>query len=98
MLTDYAEAIRWFRLAAQQGDTLGQFRLGEAYRDGQGVPRDYVAAYAWMNVAAADSSLRGMIASHFRDRLAEGMTAEQIADAQRMSRELWDQLESDLRD
>ena len=41
---DYAEAVKWFRLAADQGDATAQFNLGIMYAKGQGVPQDYAEA------------------------------------------------------
>ena len=49
---DYAEAARWFRKAADQGDDFGQFNLGVLYAHGQGVPRDYTEAVRWYRRAA----------------------------------------------
>ena len=36
---DDAEAVRWYRLAADQGYTLAQFYLEAMYRAGRGVPQ-----------------------------------------------------------
>jgi hypothetical protein len=55
-----AEAIRRYRLAAEQGDVGAQFQgdieaqysLGRIYRDGEGVPRDDVQAMRWFRLAA----------------------------------------------
>ena len=41
---DAAEAVRWFRLAAEQGDALAQFDLVVMYATGGGVPQDDAAA------------------------------------------------------
>jgi TPR repeat protein len=41
---DYAEAVKWYRLAAEQGNAEGQIALGNLYVDGSGVPTDYVLA------------------------------------------------------
>jgi uncharacterized protein len=41
---DYSEAIKWFRLAAEQGNAKAQFHLGVMYANGQGVTQDYAAA------------------------------------------------------
>ena len=38
---DDGEAVKWFRLAADQGDALAQYSLGDMYRTGEGVPQDY---------------------------------------------------------
>jgi TPR repeat protein len=81
---DYGEAVKWYRLAAEQNDSEGQIFLGSAYRSGNGVPQDYVLAHMWFNLAAAngkpDSAIR-------RDLLADQMTKDQIAEAQRLARE-----------
>jgi TPR repeat protein len=38
---DYAEAVRWYRLAAGQGNAKAQYNLGLMYYNGEGVPQDY---------------------------------------------------------
>ena len=50
---DEAEAVQWYRLAAEQGDASAQYALGIAYGTGRGVPEDYVVAHMWLNLAAA---------------------------------------------
>ena len=49
---DYAEAVKWFRLAADQGFAKGQNGLGLMYNIGQGVPKDYAEAVKWYRLAA----------------------------------------------
>jgi hypothetical protein len=49
---DYAEAARWFRLAAAQGDVEAQFYLGVMFTEGQGVPQDYLEGARWFRLAA----------------------------------------------
>ena len=49
---DYAEAVSWFRKAAEQGSANAQYNLGQMYRQGQGVPRDYAEAVKWHRLAA----------------------------------------------
>ncbi len=44
---DYAEAVKWYRLAAEQGDAGAQYNLGDMYANGQGVPQDYAEAVKW---------------------------------------------------
>ena len=81
---DYPEAVRWWRLAADQGVAGAQHNLGLMYANGQGVPQNYVEAHMWFNLAAAQSS--GENRDRYvkaRDDLAERMTAEQLAEAQR---------------
>ena len=81
---DDVEAVRWYRLAAEQGNGMAQIQLGLMYEDGEGVPEDSVLAYMWYNLAAAQAAFGG---AEGKDRLEERMTREQIAEAQRMSRE-----------
>ena len=49
---DYAEAIKWLRLAAAQDYALAQHSLGVAYAQGQGVPQDDAEASKWFRLAA----------------------------------------------
>ena len=49
---DYAEAVKWYREAAEQGNAKGQFNLGMMYNKGQGVPQDYAEAAKWYRKAA----------------------------------------------
>jgi hypothetical protein len=50
---DYVEAVRWFKLAASQGDALAQNNLGVMYGKGQGAAQDYVEEVKWYKLAAA---------------------------------------------
>ena len=73
---DYAEAVKWYRLAAEQGDAASQFNLGLKYGKGEGVPQDYVEAHKWLNLAA--SRVMGGDANRFRkarDLVTEKMTS-----------------------
>ena len=44
--------MKWFRLAADQGNAGAQFNLGRMYRNGQGVKKDDVEAAKWWQLAA----------------------------------------------
>ena len=55
------------------------------YRKGQGVPKDYEQAYAWLNLSASSGILE---ATKQRETLEQKMTAEQIAMAQRLSKQI----------
>jgi hypothetical protein len=59
---DMAQALAWYRKAADQGDA---FALGEVYENGQGVARDYVQALAWYRKAAdlGDASAQSTVGS-----------------------------------
>jgi hypothetical protein len=47
-----AEAVRWFRLAAEQGYAIAQNNLGRMYRNGDGVPENDAEAVKWFRLAA----------------------------------------------
>ena len=49
---DYAEAAKWFRRAAEQGDVDAQDDLGDVYYQGKGVAQDYGEAVKWYRKAA----------------------------------------------
>jgi hypothetical protein len=82
---DDAEAVRWYRLAAEQGQADAQSNLGYMYATGAGVPEDDVVAYMWYNLAAAQQGNEN--AQRSKDILEDRMTREQIAEAQRLSTE-----------
>ena len=56
---DDAEAVRWYRRAAEQGHTLGQTNLGVRYRDGRGVSQDHGEAVRWFRRAAEQGHAGG---------------------------------------
>ncbi len=41
---DFAEAAKWFRKAAEQGDSFAEKALGIFYEQGRGVAQDYSEA------------------------------------------------------
>lgn len=49
---DHAEAVRWFRKAAEQGNSDGEYYVGRAYDSGKGVPEDKALAVKWYRKAA----------------------------------------------
>ena len=58
---DYAAAVKWFRLAANQGNAEAQFNLGVMYEQGQGVPQDYAAAVKWYRLAAEQGNAQAQL-------------------------------------
>jgi uncharacterized protein len=49
---DLKEAVRWYRLAGDQGNIDAQSSLGSMYSFGTGVPQDYAEAVKWYRLAA----------------------------------------------
>ncbi len=85
----YAEAAKWYRLAAEQGNPDSQLALGKLYHSGAGLPIDLVQAYKWYNLAAAGFSpgKARRDAADRRDALARGMSAQQLNEAQRLAQQ-----------
>lgn len=57
---NYAEALRWYRIAAGGNDPGAQTNLGRLYAYGQGVPRDDAQALVWYRTAAIQGFPRAM--------------------------------------
>ena len=49
---NYEEAVKWWRLAAEQGDADAQLNLGVCYYEGTGVEEDLEEAVKWWRLAA----------------------------------------------
>jgi hypothetical protein len=47
------EPLFWLRAAAVRGDAPAQASLGAVYLNGDGVPQDFLEAYAWYALATA---------------------------------------------
>ena len=90
VMADAQEAASWYRKAAEQGYASAQLELGRNYANGEGVPEDDVQAYAWINLASVQRGEGGEDAQQDRAHLRQRMTSAQIADAQKLSRELAD--------
>ena len=101
-LGDYAAALREWRPLAEQGHAMAQNNLGYMYRLGQGVPQDLVQSHMWYSLGvpqdlvqshmwyslvASQGSRNATDATKSRDYLADMMTPEQLAEAQKLARE-----------
>ena len=80
-------ALYWFRQAAQQGKDNARNNLGTMYRDGYGVQRNLVAAYALfdLSIDAGPSANRPV------DRcveIAATMSADEIVAAHTLARSM----------
>ena len=57
MPQDAAEAVAWYRRAAEQGDATRAVQpRGHVCREGRGVPPDAVEAHMWLTIAASRST------------------------------------------
>lgn len=89
---DYQQAINWYLKLAERGGSFAhsaQSQLGWIYSEGKGVPKNYVEAYKWLIIASLEPD--EILGKHYveaRDELRLKMTQQQIAEAQRLAKEL----------
>ena len=75
-----AEALVEWQAAADEGDRRAMLALGRLYLQGVGVLQNYVEAHKWFNLAASRGEMDAVAE---RDALAQKMTAEERAEAQK---------------
>ncbi len=92
---DNKEAVKWYTKAAEQGDAVAQLNLAVMYHKGEGVIENYVAAYAWTIVAKANGA---DAAEHNLQILKSRMTLEQIAEAEKLAKEIYKRIEANRKD
>ncbi|MBV9290616.1 MAG: sel1 repeat family protein [Hyphomicrobiales bacterium] len=81
---NYEVSVSWLNQAAQQGEPTAQFLLGLLFDKGYGVPMDWVQAEVWLSLAAAHAPERQRdYWTRVRDAVAQKLTLDQIAEAQR---------------
>ena len=97
MPQDDAEAVAWYRRAAEQGHALAQSNLGAMYDQGRGVPQDDVEAHMWLTIAASRSTgaERELIVTA-RDAVAVRMTPTDLREAERRA-QAWHAAHQDMR-
>ena len=71
-------------LGTQTGSPDALFELGMVYATGRDVAADLVVAHKWFNLAAARGNSSALAR---RIELAQEMSAEQVAEAQKLARE-----------
>jgi TPR repeat protein len=55
----YLDAVKWFRMAAENNHKLAQFSLGVLYNNGCGVPQNRIESIAWFSLAGrTDKQIR----------------------------------------
>ena len=85
---DYAIAASWYQKSADQGNAYAQASLGILYHSGKGLPHDDVRSEMWLIISAdhVDKGDRDTIIE-MRDSVARHLTAQQVAEAQKLARE-----------
>ena len=71
---DDAEAVKWWKLSADQSYAFAQAYLGDSYRKGEGVSQDYTEAYRWYSLAAEQGLSFAQINLGIRYYKGEGIT------------------------
>ena len=83
---DDAKAVYWFGKAAEQGFADAQQKLAEYYHAGKGSARDDVSALVWVTLARSQNAppIPGWFdkVTALRDELLQGLTPEQIREAE----------------
>ena len=81
---DPGQAVFWFQRAAAAGNPDGQFNLAVHYAKGEGISKNPVRAYVWFDLAEAQGDEE---AGRNRDEIRKSLTAEQLAEAKKLSGE-----------
>ena len=88
---DHAEAVRWYRLAADQRHPQAQYNLGLLHATGEAVEQDYRTAHMWFNLAAvpfpASATRNRSAAIRSRDLMAGKLSRQEIAEAEKLARD-----------
>jgi TPR repeat protein len=85
---DAAQAVKWFRQAAEQNLPAAQFKLGVCYEQGGGVAKYELEAYKWYLLAAAQGDKK---AKDNASMLELMLLPEQIAEGKRRAQDWLEQ-------
>jgi tetratricopeptide (TPR) repeat protein len=85
------QEMYWYTKAARQGLAAAQYNLAVMYHNAEGVPQDDVKAYAWLLLAERG----GIDVAEAKPIVTDGMSPEQMRDAQSMSRSLYTVADTD---
>ena len=85
---NYAEAVRWYKIAAEQGNAGAQRRLGEMYNQGLGVAQDFIQAYMWFYILSI--SQREEDKEDLLGPVAKRMKPQDIDQARKSAQEWFD--------
>lgn len=80
----FREAYRGYLDLAEAGNAVSQYYLGKMYLKGSGTLQDFCLAHMWFNLAASQDLKKAALQL---EKLTSQMTAEQLAEAQKMARD-----------
>ena len=75
---NYAEAVLWYRKAADHGNAFAQFHLGLSYASGRGVTQDYAEAVSWYRKAAEQGNAFAQLNLGFQYASGSGVAREYV--------------------
>ena len=84
------EAFKWYQKAAEQGNAFAQLHVGKKFAEGKGTPQNFAVAYVWFNLSAASGNEE---AAANRNQYASMLSRDELADAQRLSMHLFEEIE-----
>jgi hypothetical protein len=76
---EYAGAMKYFEIGAYYADKFSQMSIGLMYVNGEGVPKDLLTGYAWLDIAA-EREYPDFVAT--RDRVKASLTPDELQHAQ----------------
>lgn len=76
---DHAEAARWYREAAEQGQAEAQYQVASLCLDGRGVPRDLETGLAWARKSAEQGYAQAQHLLGLLSASGQGMKRDQKA-------------------
>lgn len=82
---NYKGALKYFKIGALYADKLSQLSIGLMYLNGEGVRKDPVTAYAWLELAAERDYPEF---KDTRDRVKASLTPDQLQQGEKIHAEL----------
>jgi TPR repeat protein len=85
---DQAEAIKWLRMASNQGHSNAQFMLAHCYESGQCVPMDKIEAYAYWKI--------GSLVNKSQQREGGPLSSDELRRGEQRAKELQKETEAKI--
>ncbi|MBT8435260.1 MAG: hypothetical protein KJN95_11375 [Gammaproteobacteria bacterium] len=79
----YESAFKRFSRLSAKGSAISQYHLGLMYLKGLGVLQDFCRAHLWLNMASSRGHKKARVQL---EKLTNRMSAQQVADAQKLAR------------
>jgi len=90
---NFIDAARWFKAAAARGRPLSQYNLSVLYYNGEGVERDPVEAYVWLNLAVIGNH---HLAVKYAPVRRAGLTTAQLSSVNERTKRILEEMKSTL--